>query len=75
MRTKADGAAAKQQLAEATAALLALNASSADVATSPGAKVGGFDWGRVAMKAAIGGGVGLLIGLFVWIRNRRNQGA
>lgn len=71
----ADVAAAKQQLAEATGALLALNASSADVATSPGAKVGGFDWSRVAMKAAIGGGIGLVIGLFVWIRNRRKQGA
>jgi len=73
--TAADVAAAKQQLAEATAALLALNASSADVATSPGAKVGGFDWGRVAMKAAIGAGIGLFIGLFVWIRNRRSQAA
>lgn len=73
--TAADVAAAKRQLAEATGALLALNASSADVATSPGARIGGFDWGRVAMKAAIGAGIGLLIGLFVWIRNRRNQNA
>lgn len=74
--TAEDVATAQRQLAVATNALLALNASSATVATSAGAKVGrGFDWGRVAMKAAIAAGVSLLIGLLVWMRNRRNQGA
>lgn len=74
--TAEDVATAQRQLAVATDALLALNASSATVATSAGAKVGrGFDWGRVAMKAAIAAGVSLLIGLLVWMRNRRNQGA
>ena len=74
--TAADVAAVQQQLAVATDALLALNASSADVATSPGAKIGGgFDWSRIAMKAAIGAGISLLIGLLIWMRSRRNQGA
>lgn len=74
--TAEDVATAQRQLAVATNALLALNASSATVATSAGAKVGrGFDWGRVAMKAVIAAGVSLLIGLLVWMRNRRNQGA
>lgn len=72
--TPTDIAAAKHELGLAAAALLALNASSAEVATSPGAKVGGgFDWGRVAMKAAIGGGIGLLIGVISMLRRRRKQ--
>ncbi|KAF1705916.1 hypothetical protein [Pseudoxanthomonas sacheonensis] len=74
--TAADVTAAKQQLAVATDALLSLNASSADVATSPGAKLGrGLDWSRIAVKAAIGAGISLLICLLVWMRNRRNQGS
>jgi hypothetical protein len=72
--TPTDIAAAKQELGTAVDALLALNASSAEVASSHGAKVGGgFDWGRVALKGVIGGGIGLLIGVIAMLRRRRKQ--
>ena len=68
-----DIAAVKQDLAVAVDALLALNASSAEVASSPGAMTGGFDWGRLAMKGMIGGGIALVIGLIAVLRMRRKQ--
>lgn len=72
--TPTDIAAVKQELGIAADALLALNASSAEVATSPGVNMGGeFDWGRVAMKGVIGGGIGLLIGLIAMVSRRRKQ--
>jgi len=71
--TPTDIAAAKRELGIAADSLLALNASSTEVATSPGAKLGRFEWGRVAMKGIMGGGIGLVIALIAMLGRRRKQ--